>query len=128
MPCSSKARWSRYPRPCCALWPSWRPRPQSLPHCCAGNGAPLTGSEPRSDLARQANVSNATVSRFVQKLGYTNHEEARRHVHAERQSGAALFLTGSEIQTSEKAFEKQEKEILADGVVLATNSLYPLSR
>jgi len=56
-----------------------------------------------TELARLANVSNATVSRFVQKLGYTNYDEARRHVRAERLSGAALFLTGGSVQTSEKA-------------------------
>ncbi|MCW0000986.1 MurR/RpiR family transcriptional regulator [Pararhizobium sp. YC-54] len=44
-----------------------------------------------SELARLATVSNATVSRFVQRLGYTNYEEARRHVRSEQTSGAALY-------------------------------------
>lgn len=44
-----------------------------------------------SELARLANVSNATVSRFVQRLGYDNYDEARRHVRSEQKSGAALF-------------------------------------
>lgn len=49
-----------------------------------------------SELARLANVSNATVSRFVQKLGYGNYEDARRHVRAERKTGAAIFMVAAE--------------------------------
>lgn len=44
-----------------------------------------------SELARLANVSNATVSRFIQRLGYTNYDEARRHVRSDQESGAAIF-------------------------------------
>ncbi|PLX38227.1 MAG: MurR/RpiR family transcriptional regulator [Hyphomicrobiales bacterium] len=54
-----------------------------------------------TELARLANVSNATVSRFVQKLGYASYEEARRHVRAERHTGAALYLSGSSSKISE---------------------------
>lgn len=49
-----------------------------------------------SELARLANVSNATVSRFVQRLGYESYEDARRHVRAERKTGAAIFMVASE--------------------------------
>lgn len=45
-----------------------------------------------TELARLANVSNASVTRFVRKLGYASFEEARQHARAERQGGAALFL------------------------------------
>ena len=34
------------------------------------------------ELAALAHVSKATVSRFVQRLGYENYEEARRHARA----------------------------------------------
>lgn len=45
-----------------------------------------------SELAHLANVSNATVSRFVRRLGYANYEEARRRVRVEKDDGAVLFL------------------------------------
>lgn len=48
-----------------------------------------------SELATLAQVSNATVSRFVKRLGYDNYEAARRHARVEKQSGSRLFLTGS---------------------------------
>lgn len=55
------------------------------------------------ELAALAQVSKATVSRFVQRLGYDNYEEARRHAREERQTGSRLFLTAaadaSEIQS-----------------------------
>ena len=44
------------------------------------------------ELARLANVSKATVSRFVRRLGYANYEEARRHAREEQRSGSRLFL------------------------------------
>jgi DNA-binding MurR/RpiR family transcriptional regulator len=46
-----------------------------------------------SELAALAHVSNATVTRFVKRLGYENYEEARRHARAEKQSGSRLFLS-----------------------------------
>ncbi|WP_429091850.1 MurR/RpiR family transcriptional regulator [Aminobacter sp. BE322] len=48
-----------------------------------------------SELAALAHVSNATVSRFVKRLGYDNYEEARRHAREEKQTGSRLFLTTS---------------------------------
>jgi DNA-binding MurR/RpiR family transcriptional regulator len=48
-----------------------------------------------SELATLAHVSNATVSRFVKRLGYQNYEQARRHARAEKQTGSRLFLTTS---------------------------------
>jgi len=48
-----------------------------------------------SELATLAQVSKATVSRFVQRLGYENYEAARRHARAEKQTGSRLFLTAS---------------------------------
>ncbi|WP_142850201.1 MurR/RpiR family transcriptional regulator [Telmatospirillum sp. J64-1] len=44
------------------------------------------------ELAKLANVSKATVSRFVRRLGYESYEEARRHARAEGQTGSRLFL------------------------------------
>ncbi|WP_302667026.1 MurR/RpiR family transcriptional regulator [Celeribacter baekdonensis] len=48
-----------------------------------------------SELAKLANVSNATVSRFVQRLGYASYEDARRHVRTEQNTGAAIYLSGT---------------------------------
>lgn len=47
-----------------------------------------------SELARLSGVSNATVTRFVRRLGYTNFEAARRNVREEKQAGSPLFLAG----------------------------------
>lgn len=45
-----------------------------------------------SELADLAAVSNATVSRFVRRLGYASYDEARRHARLEKASGSRLFL------------------------------------
>ncbi len=45
-----------------------------------------------AELAGLANVSNATVSRFIKRLGYDSFETARRVVRLEKQGGAALLL------------------------------------
>lgn len=47
-----------------------------------------------SELARLSGVSNATVTRFIRRLGYTNFEAARRNVREEKQAGSPLFLAG----------------------------------
>jgi DNA-binding MurR/RpiR family transcriptional regulator len=48
-----------------------------------------------SELADLAQVSKATVSRFVKRLGYDSYEAARRHARAERQTGSRLFLASA---------------------------------
>jgi DNA-binding MurR/RpiR family transcriptional regulator len=47
-----------------------------------------------SELARLSGVSNATVTRFVRRLGYANFEAARHHVREQKQTGSPLFLAG----------------------------------
>lgn len=44
-----------------------------------------------SEIAELAGVSNATVSRFVRKLGYGSFDEARKAVRDDGRSGAALM-------------------------------------
>ncbi|NDL68982.1 MurR/RpiR family transcriptional regulator [Vreelandella alkaliphila] len=44
-----------------------------------------------TELANLAGVSNATITRFVKKLGYRSFEEARQHVRDNREEGAALL-------------------------------------
>ncbi len=45
-----------------------------------------------SELAALAGVSNATVSRFIKRLGYADYEEARRHVREGKEGGSPLYL------------------------------------
>ena len=49
-----------------------------------------------SELAALAQVSKATVSRFVRRLGYPGYEEARRHVRDDKGVGAALLLAAAD--------------------------------
>ena len=46
-----------------------------------------------TELATLAGVSNATVTRFIKRLGYELYEDARRHVREEKETGSPLFLT-----------------------------------
>lgn len=46
-----------------------------------------------SELASLVGVSNATVTRFIQRLGYENYEDARRQAREERNTGSPLFLS-----------------------------------
>lgn len=45
-----------------------------------------------SEIAQLTGVSNATVTRFVYRLGYASYEEARRHARQGSHAGAALFV------------------------------------
>lgn len=45
-----------------------------------------------NELATLSGVSNATVSRFIKRLGYRHYEDARRQVREERSGGSPLFL------------------------------------
>ncbi|AYD04057.1 MurR/RpiR family transcriptional regulator [Neorhizobium sp. NCHU2750] len=47
------------------------------------------------ELAALAHVSKATVTRFIQRIGYETYEEARRHARQEKHTGSRLFLTTS---------------------------------
>jgi DNA-binding MurR/RpiR family transcriptional regulator len=49
-----------------------------------------------TEIAELANVSNATVSRFVRRIGYGSFDEARRAVRDERRAGTALLRFSSE--------------------------------
>ncbi|KAA9010027.1 MurR/RpiR family transcriptional regulator [Histidinibacterium aquaticum] len=45
-----------------------------------------------TELAELAGVSNATVTRFVRRLGYSSYDEARRHAREDGASGSRLYL------------------------------------
>ena len=49
-----------------------------------------------TELAQIAGVSNATVTRFVRKIGYASFEEARQAVRAEQSAGTALLRVDSD--------------------------------
>ncbi|MFN3146569.1 MAG: MurR/RpiR family transcriptional regulator [Paracoccaceae bacterium] len=49
-----------------------------------------------TELAGMAGVSNATVTRFVRKIGYRSFEEARQAVRAEQAAGTALLRVDRE--------------------------------
>lgn len=49
-----------------------------------------------SEIAELANVSNATVSRFVRRIGYGSFDEARRAVRDEQRAGTALLRFASQ--------------------------------
>ncbi|WP_373378764.1 MurR/RpiR family transcriptional regulator [Cupriavidus nantongensis] len=49
-----------------------------------------------SELAGLANVSNATVTRFVRRMGYASYDDARKHVRSEKSAGSPLLLAGTE--------------------------------
>ncbi len=48
-----------------------------------------------SELAEHVGVSNATISRFVRRLGYGSYDDARREARAMRAVGSPLYLAES---------------------------------
>jgi len=48
-----------------------------------------------SELAERSDVSPATISRLVRRLGYENYDEARRDARAMRAGGSPLYLADS---------------------------------
>lgn len=54
-----------------------------------------------SELAELAQVSNATVTRFVRRLGYAGFDDARRSARRERESGSPLFMTSKVTETEQ---------------------------
>jgi DNA-binding MurR/RpiR family transcriptional regulator len=56
-----------------------------------------------SEIAELADVSNATVSRFVRRIGYGSFDEARRAVRDEQRAGTALMRFASQTSPNEGA-------------------------
>ena len=56
-----------------------------------------------SELANLAHVSNATVTRFIRKIGYASFDEARQEVRSQQKSGAALFLVRADAADADYA-------------------------
>jgi len=58
-----------------------------------------------TEIAGLADVSNATVSRFVRRIGYGSYDEARRAVRDEQQAGTALLRFASSGPAAEGAVD-----------------------
>lgn len=76
-----------------------------------------------SELAQLASVSNATVTRFVRKLGYDNFDQARQAARATQQSGAAVFQSVNLKDNPEAALATQ----IAQGQLNVENSFKAIS-
>lgn len=66
------------------------------------------------ELAALAHVSKATVSRFIQRLGYVNYEEARRHARLEKQTGSRLFLAAAADAATEQSVAAHAAQAIAN--------------
>ena len=68
-----------------------------------------------SELCRLTGVSNATITRLIQRLGYKNYDEARRTARSERSSGSPLFLLnpGTGIEGSMTVHIQQAQDNIA---------------
>lgn len=75
-----------------------------------GDLASYSGSE----LAELAQVSKATVSRFVKRLGYDSYEAARRHARAEKQTGSRLFLVTAADATTVRSVQAHVAQSVAN--------------
>lgn len=75
-----------------------------------GDLASYSGSE----LAELAQVSKATVSRFVKRLGYGSYEAARRHARAEKQTGSRLFLVTAADATTVRSVQAHVAQSVAN--------------
>jgi DNA-binding MurR/RpiR family transcriptional regulator len=77
-----------------------------------------------TELARMAGVSNATVTRFVRKIGYASFEDARQAVRSEQGAGAALFRVGADGSELENGFLRhlEQSRLNLDQTLAATNA------
>lgn len=76
-----------------------------------------------TELAQLANVSNATVTRFVRRLGYESFDQARQAARATQQAGAAVFRVSAHDQGPEAALMAQ----IAQGRQNVENSFAAIS-
>lgn len=54
-----------------------------------------------SELAELAQVSNATVTRFVRRLGYVGYDDARRSARRQRELGSPLFMASKATESEQ---------------------------
>lgn len=87
-----------------------------------------------SELAEMVGVSNATVSRFIRRLGYENYEAARLHVRSENQVtqttaenesteqndwDSALSLAENNLRQTLSGLSEEEVSNIADAIIQA---------
>lgn len=77
-----------------------------------------------TELAQLANVSNATVTRFVRRLGYESFDQARQAARLTQQSGAAVFQAVARRDSPEAALMTQ----IAQGRLNVENSFTTISQ
>lgn len=68
------------------------------------------GSYDAQELARLCDVSKATVSRFIRKLGFLSYDQAKKAVRDERQSGSRAFFAHAEPEANAAALALDMRE------------------
>ncbi|MGY6548499.1 MAG: MurR/RpiR family transcriptional regulator [Roseinatronobacter sp.] len=77
-----------------------------------------------TELAQLAHVSNATVTRFVRRLGYDSFDQARQAARATQKSGAAVFQAPTRADDPESALMTH----IAQGQLNVENSFKAISQ
>ncbi|KZM49268.1 DNA-binding protein [Labrenzia sp. OB1] len=68
------------------------------------------GSYDAQELARLCEVSKATVSRFVRRIGFESYDKARKAVRDERETGSRLFFAHAEPEANAAALAMDMRE------------------
>ena len=78
-----------------------------------------------SELAERANVSNATITRFVRRAQFSSYEELRLAAREARSWGSPLFQTGPVTSTGDNDFLSEFLKAETHNLAQALNSLVP---
>jgi DNA-binding MurR/RpiR family transcriptional regulator len=76
-------------------------------------------------LAERANVSNATITRFVRRAQFSSYEELRLAAREARSWGSPLFQTGPVTSTGDNDFLSEFLEAETHNLAQALNNLVP---
>ncbi len=68
------------------------------------------GSYDAQELARLCDVSKATVSRFIRRLGFASYDQAKKAVRDERQTGSRVFFAHAEPEANAAALALDMRE------------------
>ncbi|MBB4121087.1 MurR/RpiR family transcriptional regulator [Martelella radicis] len=68
------------------------------------------GSYDAQELARLCDVSKATVSRFIRRLGFSSYDQAKKAVRDERQTGSRAFFAHAEPEANAAALALDMRE------------------
>ena len=78
-----------------------------------------------SELAERANVSNATITRFVRRAQFSSYEELRLAAREARSWGSPLFQTGPVTSTGDNDFLSEFLKAETHNLAQALNNLVP---